>query len=46
MSRCRRIVEAANNLVDFLGGDSVVLGGWVVVSFYEVGWEGRSVLRL
>jgi hypothetical protein len=42
MSRCRRIVEAANNLVDFIGGNSVVLGGWVVVSFHEVWWEGWS----
>jgi hypothetical protein len=36
MSRCRCIVEAINNLVDFIGGDSVILGSWVVVSFHKV----------
>jgi hypothetical protein len=36
MSRCRHIVEAVNNLVDFDDGDSIVLGGWVVVLFHEV----------
>jgi hypothetical protein len=42
MSRCRCIVEAANNLVDIIGSDSIVLGNWVVMLFHKVWWEGWS----
>jgi hypothetical protein len=42
MSRCRRIVEMADNFVDFIGSDRVIVGDWVVVLFHEVWWEGWS----
>jgi hypothetical protein len=42
MSWCRCIIEVANDLFDFIGGDSVVVGGLVVVSFYTLWWEGWS----
>jgi hypothetical protein len=42
MSGCRRIIEVAKDCLDFAGGDLVIVGGWVVVSFHEVWWEGWS----
>jgi hypothetical protein len=40
VSGCRRIVEVVDDSVDFIGGDCVIVGDWVVVSFYEIQWEG------
>jgi hypothetical protein len=48
MSGYRRIVEVADDFVDFIGGDRVVLGGWVVVSFHKIwqeGWSGFCLSR-
>jgi hypothetical protein len=42
MSGCGCIIEVANDFVDFIGGNRVVVGGWVVVSFHEVWWAGWS----
>jgi hypothetical protein len=46
MSGCRCIIEVADDFVDFIGGDRVVAGGWVVVSFHEIWREGWSSLCL
>jgi hypothetical protein len=38
MSRCRRIVEIADDFVNFISSDCVVLGDWMVVSFHKI-WQ-------
>jgi hypothetical protein len=36
MSRCRCIIKGADDLVDCSGGNHVIMGDWVVVSFHEI----------
>jgi hypothetical protein len=42
MSGYRHIVEVADDFVDLIGGDRVVLAIWVVVLFHEIWQEGWS----
>jgi hypothetical protein len=42
MSGCGCIIEVVNDFVDLIGGDRVIVSGWVVVSFHKVWWEGWS----
>jgi hypothetical protein len=42
MSGCGRIIEVVDDFVDFTGGDRVIVGDWVVVSFHEIWCEGWS----
>jgi hypothetical protein len=40
VSGCRCIVEIADNFVDFIGSDHVIVGDWAIVSLPECQWEG------
>jgi hypothetical protein len=42
MSGCGRIIEVADDFVDFTSGDRVIIGDWVVVLFHEIWREGWS----
>jgi hypothetical protein len=42
VSGCGCIIEVADDLVDFIGSDRVIVDEWVVVSFHEIQWEGWS----
>jgi hypothetical protein len=46
MSGCGCIIEVADDFVDFIGGDRVIIGDWVVLSFHEIwreGWSGTCL---
>jgi hypothetical protein len=36
VSGCRRIVEVVDDSVDFIGGNHVIVGDWVVVLFHKI----------
>jgi hypothetical protein len=42
VSRCRCIVEMADNFIDLIGSDCVIVGDWAVMIVYEIWWEGWS----
>jgi hypothetical protein len=46
VSRYRRIVEIADNSVNFISSDHVIVGDWIVMSFHEIWWEGWSCFCL
>jgi hypothetical protein len=39
MSGCRWIIEIADNFVDFISSNCIILGDWMVVSFHKIWWE-------
>jgi hypothetical protein len=42
MSGCGRIIKVADDFVDFLVSDHIIVGDWVVVSFHDISWERWS----